>query len=222
MNFGEFLKMGAQTGLAAALGAFVVSAAPQTVDCVVAEVDGRAITLTDIRIFQAFSIGRADSAASPAVSLRDILDKAIDRKVIANLVRENVPVSKEEVDDRLKELTSRFNPAEYQRLLETFGLTADDLRPYLEEVLQYEKMVAIRFSQSVDVSIREIETYYSEVYVPAQKARGEEPRPMVQVLSELEARLKNQKTETQVSAWVRSLRAQAEVKVYDQCLGQFK
>jgi hypothetical protein len=222
MNFRKFIKTAAGEALAAFFGAFLVSAAPQTVDCVVAKIDNRAITLTDLRILRAFFLGPVESGLAAAASPGDILDQAIDRKVIANLVRENVPVSREEVDDRLKQLMGRFSPADWQRLIEMFGLNSDDLRPYIEEVLQYEKMIAIRFSQSVDVSIREIEAYYRDVYVPAQKAGGQEPRPMVQVLSEIEARLKTQKTETQVLAWVRSLRAQAEIRINDQCLGQLK
>ena len=82
----------------------------------------------------------------------------------------------------------------------------------------YEKIIDLRFGQSVDVNLQEIETYYNDVYVPAQRAQGKEPEPMVQVLNNIEARIRKDKTEQQVSSWVRSLRGQADIRVNSDCL----
>lgn len=194
----------------------------QVVDCILAEVNTQAITLTDVKILQAFAIGERGVRDDAASSLRQILERAIDRKVVIGLVRANITVTKEEVDDLLNKVLEQFEPAERQRKLFGFGLQAEDMRPYLEEKLLYEKIIAIRFSQGVEVSLKEIETYYNEVYLPSEKAQGSEPKPMIQVLDEIESQIKKEKTEQQVASWMSSLRNQAEIRINSGCLEQIK
>ena len=52
------------------------------------------------------------------------------------------------------------------------------------------------------MTIREIETYYRDVYVPDRRAAGEEPAPMVQVLDRIESRIQAQKRDTAMAAWI--------------------
>jgi len=195
---------------------------PQVVDCIVAEVDGQVITLTDVRILLAFSIrpeAGGDESPSPA---RQTLEGVIDQKVIVGMVRENIAVTGEEVAALLADLKKEFEVEEWQHKLEAFGLKEQDLHPYLEEKLRYEKIIRLRFIQDVDVNLREIEEYYSEVYVRAETAQGRVPRPMTQVLDDIEAQVKKKKTEQQVASWVRSLRGRADIKVKTDCLELIK
>jgi hypothetical protein len=192
----------------------------QVVDCIVAEVNTQIITLTDIRILQAFAIGAGGSSEDSQSSLRQILEGAIDQKAAIGLLRENVAVTDEEIDSQLKDVLARMAPEDKQRKLKEFGLEEKDLRPYLEEKLLFDKVIALRFSQSINVSLKEIETYYTEVYLPSEKAQGREPKPMIQVLDELEAMLKKEKTADQIDSWILGLRDQAEVKINEGCLGQ--
>ena len=194
----------------------------QVVDCIVAEVNTQIITLTDIRILQAFAISAGGTGENSASSLRQILEGAVDQRIVIDLVRENITVTKEEVDNQLKEMLERLEPEDRQRKLDEFGLREDDLRPYLEEKLLFEKIIALRFSQSINVSLKEIETYYNEVYLPSQKVRGVEPEPMIELLNEIESLIKKDRTEKQVTSWIKSLRNQAEVRVNSGCLEQIK
>jgi hypothetical protein len=194
----------------------------QVVDCIVAEVNTQIITLTDIRILQAFSLGPEGTQEGSAASLRQILEGEIDQKVVVGLVRENITVTEEEVDRQLKETLERLALENRQRKLDEFGLKENDLRPYLEEKILYQKAIALRFSQSINVSLKEIETYYSEKYLPSEKAQGREPKPMIQVLSELETLIKKEKIANQIDSWILSLRDQAEVRVNESCLEQAK
>jgi hypothetical protein len=194
----------------------------QVVDCILAEVNGQIITLIDFRILQAFAIGPGGTGGDSASSPQQILDGAINQKIVIGLGRENISVTKEEVDNQLKELLGRLEPEDRKRKLDEFGLTEDDLRPYLEEKLLSGKMIALRFSQIVNVSLKEIETYYSGKYVPAQHAQGQEPKPMIQVLGEIESRIKEEKTSHQIASWITSLRDQAEVRINSNCLEQIK
>jgi hypothetical protein len=218
------VKLGRAARLAAAMSVLAVLAAgqPQLVDCVAAEINNQAITLTDLRIIQAFELWGKTEPGAPESTPMGILQRTIDRRIVVGLMRQGPPIAREDVDARLQSLKARFALAEWQRRLEEFGISESDLRSYVEDDLQYERMISIRFGPRPDISVKEIQDYYDNHYVPAQKAAGQEPKPMVQVLSEIEARLRDQKRESQVSAWIADLRSQAEIQVHAGCLDRLR
>jgi len=195
---------------------------PQLVDCLVAEVNGRALTLTDIRILRDFSSGPGSRPGSPPRTLRENLEEAIDRRVVIELVREDIEVTEQEADELLARWKDRWNAGQWQERLAAYGLQEEALRPYLEEMIRYVKIIDLRFSREIEINLPEIESYYEDVYVPSERAAGREPKPLVDASADLEARIKSEKAGQQVSAWVRSLRAQAEVRIIDRCLEQAK
>ena len=155
--------------------AFLIMFSPgssQVVDCIVAEVNNQIITLTDLRILQAFGLSAGGNEGIRPQPLREILEGAIDQKVVISLVRENITVKPEEVDQRLSETLERLGPEARQQALAEFGLREQDLRPCLEENILYQKIIGLRFSQSASISLKEIETYYNENYVPSENAQG--------------------------------------------------
>jgi len=92
------------------------------------------------------------------------------------------------------------------------------LRPYVEEKLIFRKVIASRFNQSVPVTLKEIEAYYQDVYVPDQKREGTVPAPMIQILDRIEARIQERKREEQIAAWIGNLKAQADIRINRDCL----
>jgi hypothetical protein len=211
-----------QVWAAALLLLLACPAYPQVVDCIVAEVDSQIVTLTDIRILLAFSI-RTETAGDESPSpVRQVLEGVIDQKVVSGMVRENIPVTAGEVAALLDDLKKGFDAEEWRRKLEGFGLEEADLESYLQDKLRYEKIIRLRFSQNVDVNLQEIERYYSEVYVPSEKAMGREPKQMTQVLDDIEGQVKREKTAQQAASWLRSLRGRADVRIKTTCLGQIE
>jgi len=192
----------------------------QVVDCIAAKVNADIITLSDIRIIQAFGIGKGETGRVDAQTLRQTLEEAINRRVVIELVPENIAVTADEVDQLVQRSKENLGPGEWQKKLDEFGLEADDLKAYLREVLVYERIISLRFSQSVGVSLKEIESYYNDVYLAAQKARGEEPKPMIQILDDIESEIGKEKIERQISLWIKNLRQQAEVSINVRCLEQ--
>jgi hypothetical protein len=197
-------------------------AAPlQTVDCIAAEVNGRAITLTDIRILRDFSVDEESAPGTPSPgTLRGILEKAIDRRVVIELMREDIEVTGPEADTLLSRWKERFDAAAWEEKLAAYGLREESLKPYLEEFVRYSKLIGLRFGRAIEIGLPETELYYEETYAPAERAAGREPRPLAEAASEIEARLIAEKTSRQAASWVRSLRAQAEVRIFDRCLDQ--
>jgi len=191
---------------------------PQVVDCIVAEVNGKALTLTDIRILQEFGIGPEHKGGAPPGTLRQTLEEAINRRVVIDLVREDIEVTQKEADDLLVRWKGRFDAGNWRERLAAYGLQEEALRPYLEEIIRYVKTIDLRFGRGVEISRQDIERHYEEVYAPSERAMGREPKPLLQAAAELEARIKSEKAGQQAETWVRSLRAQAEVRINERCL----
>lgn len=198
------------------------TARPQVVDCIVAEVNGKAMTLTDIRILQEFAVTPADRDGGLPVTLRQALEAAIDRRVVIDLVREDIEVTEEEADDLLARWKVRFDAGQWQENLAAFGLQEKALKPYIEEIVRYLKTIDLRFGQGVEINAQEVERYYEDVYAPLERAAGREPKPRPQAQAEIEASLKSEKVRQLSANWVRSLRAQAEVRINERCLEQAK
>jgi hypothetical protein len=210
-------------GLVASLALLLFRPAyAQVVDCILAEVNNRIVTLVDVQVLSAFSPGSGDAGKISPVPLRQVLEEAINRKVVLDLVQESIAPTEEEVAALLRTWKEGTDPAEWQRKLNRFGFAEADLAPYLEELILFDKLIGLRFSPGFDVNLQEIETYYKETYVPAERGANREPKPMVQILDELEARLKREKTSQQVAQWIQNVRAQAEVRLNSLCLEQLR
>jgi len=112
----------------------------------------------------------------------------------------------------LAEVKERWQDYGLEERLTAFGIDLTDLRDYCAEYLSFKKIVSDRFSRSVVVSLREIEEYYDQVYVPEQKAKQEPVKQMVDMLPEIESAVKEKATSVQVEEWISSLRSKAEIQ----------
>lgn len=191
------------------------------VDGIVAVVNSRIITLIDVQVVEAFGIVEG----SPALpgggrDLRDVLEKLISQKVVLDLVRGRSTADPARVEAEIERITARLGEEETGRRLARFGIGKDDLRPYVEEKLGVETVIAERFSRSVTVSLDEIETRYRERYLPAEQAAGRTPRPFLETVDVLEGEIRVEKTAAQSNLWVQSLREQAEIEIRPELLIQ--
>jgi hypothetical protein len=206
------LLLGALAGLCPS-GAAGGQQRSEVVDGIAAVVNGLAVTLADVRIAEAFGLVEPGPSAVPEERRRFILERLIDRKVVIDLARERAPVDPARVSLELGRLLARIGRDEAKVRLDAFGLEADDLRPYLEEAILSDTIVAGRFVHGAGVSLREIETYYAETYAPAQVKLGRTPPPMIDVLDALEAELQGAKIGSQVALWIKNLRMQADIEI---------
>jgi hypothetical protein len=191
----------------------------QTVNCLVAFVNGEALTLTDLQIAQAFGLYDRDIIEGGSGDLRlAVLDALIDQKVVLEVARGPAAVGKDELSQALGALRDRLGPAIFRNKLSHFGLAEDDLRPYLADRIRFAKAVSTRFSAVIPVSRGDVEKFYREIYDPDERAKGLEPEPLESVLPGLEARVRDDLKARKVAEWVRTIRAQAEVRVNRDCL----
>ena len=197
-------------------------AGPQTVDCLVAVVNGQAVTLTDLQIAREFELFAGDVEGRTNDPRLAVLDALISQKVALEIAREPVTIGKDEIALAVDALRAKLGPDIFLSKLRKFGLGEADLRPYLEERIRYGKVVSTRFSATIPVSRGDVEKFYREVYVPERKAKGLEPEKMEAIITALEARVRENLRGRQVAEWLRNIRNQAEVRINKDCLDSAK
>ncbi len=190
----------------------------QTVNCVVAVVNGEIITLLDVEVTAAFGLGRGpelEPAADPRLAA---LDALIDRKVVLDLASDVRGVSGEELDAAVAEVRRAVGEDAFAAKLGRFGLAAADLAAYVEDRILFDRALGLRFSQSIPVSVTEVERNYRDIYVPEQTRLGLAVEPLERVAEAIEARIRDERRAQQTAGWVRDLRKRADIQIKKDCL----
>lgn len=187
----------------------------ELVDCLVATVNREVITLTDLKIYREFLFSSSSEVSSSAEQL---LNKVIEIKLVVNASRQEVDVTQEEVNALRQKIFSVGGEEHLRQRLNFFGLSQAGLEAYLQEKILYEKIIALHSSLQTSVTLREIEAYYSEKYLPEEKLKGREPRPLVEVVTEIESQIRQEKQRRQLEAWKEGLRKAALIRVNQDCL----
>lgn len=190
----------------------------QTVNCVVAVVNGQIITLLDVEVAAEFGLGPDPAAENTAEARLAVLEALIDRKIVLNLAREVRTVNKDELAAAVAELRQRIGEEAFKAKLGQFGLEAKDLEPYLEDRILYDRALGLRFSQSVPVSVTEVERHYRDIYVPEQTRLGIAAEPLDRVAESIQARIREERRDQQTTSWVRDLRKSADIQIKKDCL----
>jgi len=195
------------------IGCAAVFSSEEVIDRLVAVVNEEVITLTDLRIAETFGVYDEELETGEGNTRSHILEKLIDQKLVIQLSGEEISVADEELEEILKRMTEKLGVNEVDRRLAEFGLAWDDLKECVREKILYQTIIAQKFSKVNPVSVKEIEDYYQETYVPAQKEKGEEPKPMMEILVEIESGIKQEKIKTQVEDWIANLREKSDIRI---------
>jgi len=201
---------------------FFLHSEQETVDRIVALVNDQVITLTDLKIAEAFRIYDEELEGFNGNSLSLILEKLISQKLVIQLSSEKVSVEKEKLDMALKIIIEKMGMDEVERKMAEFGLDWEDLRESVWEKILYQTILSQRFSRVIIVSLKEIEDYYHQVYIPTQKEKGADPKPMIEILDEIESILRQERIKEQVEEWLENLKKNANIQVKREALERFK
>jgi len=184
----------------------------ETVDRILAVVNEQVITLTDLRIAEAFGLYDEEFKEKSGDLHPFILERLIDQKLVIALAGEEIFMKNEELDSFQGRIIEKLGNDQALRKLEEFGLDWQDLRGYILEKLIYQKIISQKFGQRNIVSLKEIEDYYQKSYVPSQREKGLELQPMVELLDEIESRIVQEKIKTQINDWIKNLRKKADIQ----------
>jgi hypothetical protein len=188
----------------------------QTVNCLVAVVNGDIITLLDVQVVAEFGLGHpAGEGEDPRLRA---LDALVERKIVLDLARENRGLTGEELDAALEDLGRSFGDTAFAAKLAKFGLRPTDLEPYLEERILFERALAVRFSAAIPVPLTEVERTYRDIYVPERGRLGLAVETFDKVAGGLETRIRDERLARQRADWVRDLRKRANIQIKKDCL----
>lgn len=208
----RFARIALWVGLAAA------AAPAQTVNCVVAIVNGEVITLLDVQVTAEFGLAHVGGAAQGTDPRLAALETLIDRKIVLDLARESRSADPAEIAAAAGELRRSMGEEAFAAKLAKFGLKARNLEAYLEERILYDRALAARFGRGLPVTLTEIERYYRDIYVPERNRLGLPVEPLEDVDEALEARIRERRRDQQMADWVRDLRKRADIQIRKDCL----
>ncbi len=200
------------------LAVWAAGGAAQTVNCLVAVVNGQAVTLTDVQIVAEFGLFQREMDLPGEDPRFAALEAILDRKVVLEMAREPGGATQEDLGRALALLREAQAAGEFSRKLRKFGLQESDLFPFLEERILFERAIALRFSQEIPVSRTEMEKYYREVYVPEHARAGVAAPPLEDVANVVQTRVRERTRARQVADWIRNLRSRAEIRIKKDCL----
>jgi hypothetical protein len=152
------------------------------------------------------------------------LGRLVDRSLVSNQIAVfgAIPISKEDLDNRITEIRKQIPGAEtnlgWIRLLGENGLTQDDVAKRLTQEIETLRFIDLRFRSEVRVGPRAIQTYYDTKFVPEMKAKNLIPAPLDQVQAQIEAILREERVNTLIADWLKSLRNQSRIQAFDPSL----
>lgn len=199
--------------IALAALAAAAAAGAQPVNAIVAVVNGRVITLLDVQVVAEFGLAGGGAAEEGSDPRQAALEALIDRKIVLDLAREVRSADRSEVAAAAAELKRSLGEEAFAAKLARLGLDAESLAPYLEERILCDRALAMRFSQTVPVSVTEIERHYRDIYVPERTRLGQPVEPLERAGAGIEARIRDERRAEQMNAWIRDLRRRADIQV---------
>lgn len=185
--------------LACALGVAAPAAAQRLADAVLAEVQGEAVTLSDVAL--ARRLGLLGLAPAAPVTAADVERMIAARLVLAEAGVLGVAASAEEIDARWRVVAAPFGGAAgLEAWLADHGIEADWARRLVADDVRRDRFIDLRFRAFAFVG-------------PEELARALGPGPHEAAAEErARVRLREQQTEAELAAWTRERLGEVRVR----------
>jgi parvulin-like peptidyl-prolyl isomerase len=194
-------------------------AQPQVVDRMVAVVNKRVILQSELEqaarvefLLQGKPIASLTQADTAAV-LEQLIDRSLlDQQIVNPAMLDPSP---EEIAAKVREVRQNFpgqDDERWKNTLVAYGLTAQDLEEQLSSQARILRFVDLRFHALVRVEKDDIETYYQEKFLPEVRKRNAAAPALADVSDKIEQILVEQRIDTLLSDWLKTLRAQAHIE----------
>ena len=156
-----------------------------------------------------------------AITAKDksaILDQLIDRSLLEQQIvhGEMLAPSADELTAQLKEIRSQLPGAEndngWSALLNTYGLSQEDVEDHLSSQSRVLRFVDLRFRGMVRVDKEAIQGYYDQKLVPELRRQGAQVPAVNDVSAQIEKVLQEQGISDMLTRWLETLRSQAHIE----------
>jgi len=203
------------------------SPSPVVLDRAVAVVNKHVILASDLDDEIRLSVLDPNTVPQVEITRQQALEQLISRALIEQQIRqqdiEAIAPSQEEVNARLHEIRTELpicirqncaSDAGWKAFLAAHGLTAERVEAYLHYRLEILRFIEQRFRQGIQISPRQIETYYHDTLLP-QYATSVTVPPLDKVSPRIQEILLQQQVNELFDNWLTDLRRQGDVEVLD-------
>ena len=173
------------------------------IDRLMAVIDGRVVTLGDVNRYREVSRLFGDPVRQEE---SDLLQEVIEDLLIQDQIDQFPGL--QVVEERIDEYMAHLPDSE--------ALTSTVIRDAVRKRLQRIDYFELRLRRFTEATDEEIINYYETVFVPEAQARGLEPLPAVDEVSELiSENVTTEKADRELSIWTDSLIARSEIEVVE-------
>lgn len=194
------------------------AAAAETIDRIVAGVNGRVILQSDwddAVCYEAFAEGRPLSEVTLAVR-KAALDRLIDQELLREQMRSaEYHAAPEEVEKKVQDIRQHHKGTEteegWRTVLASYGLTQKDLEGRVALQLEVMRLVDARLRPTIQIDSHSIESYYQQTLIPQLRQAGAKEVPLAEVTPKIKELLTQQKMNQLLVAWLQNLRAESQI-----------
>jgi hypothetical protein len=181
---------------------FAVTSHSEILDRMVAVVEGRVITLSDLRQEREIrgQLGETFKGDDKALAREMIDNYLIDRQ---STDFAGLDISQEEIDTELKRVVPQ-------------GVPSHAMRDAIMLRLRISKFFELRFQQFIRPTDQEVQKYYDEVFLPEARNRGVNPiPPLPQVADGIRNNLIQEQRNREIDMWLAGVRKRSNIEVFE-------
>ena len=216
-----------QTGAVQATGAPAATEQGTVLDRVVAVVNGDVILESDVDEERRFESIQPYRGSSAEFSRERAVQRLIDRTLILQQAELQLDdsITDQELDVQLTQLRKDIpacaeyhceTDAGWQRFLSDRGFTEAEFRNRWRKRMQLLRFTEMRFRTGIDITDDEIKTYYEKTMLPEYAKQRVTPPKLETISKRIEEVLLQQRVGSLLRDWLRSLRAQGNVRIMTQ------
>jgi len=179
-------------------GGRALFARAEVIDRIAAVVDGRIITLSDIRLEHELQLILGDPAETDEELLKSMIDRALLESEMAQFP--SLEISDDEVDMRMKLIS------------DLHGVAPSAVRNAIVHKLQRRKYLELRYRQFIVVTSEEVEKEYDTFFVPEAVRRGIAVPPLKTIEEDLRMIIFEKKVSQEVEESLQDLRVRSNVE----------
>jgi hypothetical protein len=199
---------------AAGLTAYGAQAAPatETVDRIVARVEGDILLLSEVRELAAYQQLVDGHSQSQDEVIQALIEQWALRMEAEQAGFPEPP--DEDIDAEATRIQGTFaSPQAYRDRLAAAGLTQQGLRRIVGQQLYLERYLDYKFRPAVQIDDEAIAKYYQDEFAPAVRARGQMPPPLEEVSERIREVLVQKGITERANSWFDETKSRLQVEI---------
>jgi hypothetical protein len=191
---------------------FAASALPETVDRIVARIEGDIILLSEMRELAAYQQLVEGHAELEDELLRALIEQWVVRNEAQESQFPSPPAA--EIDAESNRIQSSFpNPQAYRERLAALGMTPQSVRRMVQQQFYLARYLDYKFRPAVQIEDAAISKYYQDELTPALRARGQTPPPLDDLREQIREVLVQRGITERADGWFEETKSRLQIEI---------